>query len=420
MTIRHLLLTAFVLVAACAAPDNTQQNSAVVPAPVVEPVLSDVVEPVLSGVRRSEAVPTNDSILFWTPAETEVGFRSIDKIAPQAVRVVKRGDTVREFKRAAAPALDVRFNIGDKAHDTTSYMTDVRVSGLVVVKDGEILLEQYGLGRRPEDRWISFSVTKSLTSTLIGAAIKDGSIKSLDDTLDQYVEEMKGSVYAGVTIRHLLTMSSGVKWNEDYTDSNSDVARAGRVQFEGEKSPILGYMRRLDRALPAGEKFHYSTGETDLAGYVVSRATGMTMAEYLSKKIWAPYGMEQDAVWLMDSSGHERGGCCLNMTLRDYARIGQFMLEDGAGVTTAGWVKEATSSLLPVGDGPEAGGYGYFWWIKDDRFDALGIFGQMIHVDPEEKLIIAINSAWPYATNRDYSVARMAFVNAAAEAAKNR
>jgi CubicO group peptidase (beta-lactamase class C family) len=411
MTIRHLLLTAFLLVAACTAPGPVQdQQSAATSSS------ASVVEPVLGGT-RGETLPTNDGILFWTPAETEVGFRAIDKVAPQAMRVVKRGERVREFRRAQGPALDVRFNIGDKAHDTTSYMADYRVSGIVVIKDGEILLEQYGLGRRPEDRWISFSVTKSLTSTLIGAAIKDGYIKSLDDTLEQYVSEMKGSVYAGVTIRHLLTMSSGVKWNEGYTDPNSDVARAGRVQFEGEPSPILGYMRRLDRAQPAGAKFHYSTGETDLAGYVVSRATGMTMADYLSKKIWAPYGMEQDALWLMDSSGHERGGCCLNMTLRDYARIGQFMLEDGAGVTPAGWVKEATSALLPVADDPASGGYGYFWWINGDRFDALGIFGQMIHVDPKEKLVIAINSAWPYATNRDYSIARTAFVKAATAAA---
>ena len=409
MTIRHVLLTLFVLIAACTTPQAPHAD---------DPGTQRRVEPVLGG-HRSGSAPVNDNILFWTPAETEVGFRSIDAVAPQTVRVVKRGETVREFRRAAAPALDVRFRIGDRDHDTTSYMTDYRVSGIVVVRDGEILLEQYGLGRRPEDRWISFSVTKSLTSTLIGAAIRDGYIRSLDDTLDQYVGEMQGSVYAGVTIRQLLTMSSGVKWNEDYSDAGSDVARAGRVQFEGEPSPILGYMRRLERARSAGEAFHYSTGETDLAGYVVSRATGMTMADYLSKKIWAPYGMEQDAVWLLDSSGHERGGCCLNMTLRDYARIGQFMLEDGAGVTPAGWVQEATSHLLPVAD-DDARGYGYFWWVNDDSFDAIGIFGQMIHVNPQEKLVIAINSAWPQATNRDYSAARMAFVTAATAAAKAR
>lgn len=411
MTLRHLLITALMLIAACAAPKPVavadQQTS----------TTTATVQPVLQGV-RSEKLPDNDSILFWKPEETEVGFRSIDKVAPQAVRVVKRGEKVRELRRAQGSALDVRFSFGGKDFDTASYMEAHRVSGIMVLKDGEILLEHYGLGRRPDDRWISFSVTKSLTSTLIGAALKDGYIKSLDDTLDQYVDEMKGSVYAGVTIRHLLTMSSGVKWNEDYTDPDSDVARAGRVLFEGEKSPILGYMRRLERALPAGQTFHYSTGETDLAGYVLSRAVGMSTSEYLSKKIWAGYGMEQDAVWFTDPSGHERGGCCVNMTLADYARIGQFMLEDGAGVTPAGWVKEATSHLLPVGgDDDDARGYGYFWWVNGDTYDAVGIFGQMIHVDPKNNLVIAINSAWPYATNRDYSTARMAFVEAATKAA---
>lgn len=404
MASRFLLLVGFVLIVACTAtPETSDKASVAAPDPRLQ--------------SPTEGLPTNQSILFWTPEETQVGFRNIDKVMPQLVRTVKRGNTVRALPKAPGPELDVRFEHQGVSFTTDSYMEKNRVSGIIVVKDGKVLLERYGLGRKPEDRWISFSVTKSMTSTLIGAALKDGLIRNIDDTVDQYITEMQGSVYAGVSIRQLLTMSSGVKWNEDYTDPASDVARLGRVLFEGEPSPVLGYMRRLERALPAGQTFHYSTGETDLAGYVLSRAVGMSMSEYLSKKIWAPYGMEQDAIWLTDSSGHERGGCCLNMTLRDYARIGQFMLEDGAGVTPTGWVQEATREHLPVNPDDKTRGYGYFWWTSGNTFAAFGIFGQMIHIVPEHQLVIAINSAWPVATGAEYGQARSAFVQAATAAA---
>ena len=411
---RHLLLAGLLLIVACTA----------LPPPRVDNGTAAAAE-------RSEVLPDNPDILFWTPAQTAVGFRSIEKVSPGQVRTVSRGPSVKPLPQAAGPELEIAFEHDGVHYTTASYMAQQRVSGIIVVKNGRVVLERYGLGRRPDDRWMSFSVTKSLTSTLIGAAIKDGFISSLDDTLDQYVSEMKGSVYAGVTVRQLLTMSSGVRWNEDYTDPNSDVARAGQVQFEGEASPILSYMRRLERAQPAGSTFLYSTGETDLAGIVLSRAVGKTMSEYLSEKIWAGYGMEQDAVWLTDTSGHERGGCCVNMTLRDYARIGLFMLEDGAGITPAGWVSEATrahfslDSGAPTSTEPETNrlktttphGYGYFWWVNDHGFDAIGIFGQMIHVDPEQQLVIAINSAWPAATGAQYSAARVAFVEAVTAAA---
>lgn len=404
MTLRHLLLTGIVLIVACTVTPEPRDKASTT-TPDTQPA------------RASEALPTNPGILFWTPAETRVGFRSIDKVLPQQTRTVKRGEKVKALPTAPGQALDIHFEHEGVSFTTDSYMEKNRVSGVIVVKDGQVLLERYGLGRKPEDRWISFSVTKSLTSTLIGAAIKDGLIRDIDDTVDEYISEMKGSVYAGVTIRQLLTMSSGVKWNEDYTDPESDVARLGRVMFDGEPSPVLGYMRRLARAQPAGEAFKYSTGETDLAGYVLSRAVGMSMSDYLSKKIWAGYGMEQDAIWLTDSSGHERGGCCLNMTLRDYARIGQFMLEDGAGVTPTGWVREASRKHLAVNPDDPDRGYGYFWWTSGNTYAAIGIFGQMIHIEPEHGVVIAINSAWPVATGADYSKARSAFVRAAVSAA---
>jgi CubicO group peptidase (beta-lactamase class C family) len=251
------------------------------------------------------------------------------------------------------------------------------------------------LGRTPQERWTSFSVAKSVTAMLVGAAIADGKIASLNDKVSTYLTEMKGSAYDDVSVRQLITMTSGVKWNEDYQDPNSDVARVGLQTDEPGINPVIAYMRKLPRAHPPGSKFVYNTGETDLTGLLVSTAVGKPLSTYMSEKIWQPYGMEQDAVWMTDQGGHERGGCCLSMSLRDYARFGQFMLEDGVAQGKAmvpnRWVELATSYQNDFG---KARGYGFFMWIIPGGYAAEGIFGQQIFVFPQDKLVIAVNSAW--------------------------
>jgi CubicO group peptidase (beta-lactamase class C family) len=171
-------------------------------------------------------------------------------------------------------------------------------------------------------------------------------------------------------------------------------------------------MRKLPRAKPPGTRFNYNTGETDLVGILVSKATGKSLAQYASEKIWKPFGMEQDAIWMIDRSGHERGGCCMSMTLRDYARFGQFMLEGGMGrggkrILPPGWTAQATTARIDNG----IGGYGYFWWIRPEGgYAAEGIFGQAIVVIPEERMVVAINSAWPAADPPELWQAQSDFV----------
>jgi CubicO group peptidase (beta-lactamase class C family) len=350
--------------------------------------------------------PGGASILMWTPEQQAWGYKNMEKVAP--VRVIKRGITVHPLPKAAP--IDVKFTAGGKTYDTDSYMRKFRASGVLVIKNGNIVLERYGLGRTDKDRWTSFSVAKSVTSTLIGAAIKDGKIKSLDDNVTRYIPEMKGSAYDDVTVRQLITMTSGVKWNESYTDPNSDVAKVGLSILEPGVNPVVSYMRRLPREAPPGAKFVYKTGETDLAGILLSNAVGKPLAEYLSEKVWAPYGMEQDAIWVEDVAGHERGGCCISMTLRDYGRMGQFMLEhgvaDGHEVVPAGWTEDATAKHV---DKPP---YGYFWWIIPGGYEAEGIFGQTMTVFPQDHLVIVINSAWPAAWSRDIDAVRMKYLAA--------
>jgi CubicO group peptidase (beta-lactamase class C family) len=356
--------------------------------------------------------PGGAAILSWTPEQQAFGYKNMEKIAP--VRVIKRGTTVHPLPPADAQ-IDPTFTAGDKSYNTESYMHEFRASGVLVIKNGKIVLERYGLGRGPKERWTSFSVAKSVTSTLIGAALKDGKIKSLDDRVTLYIPELKGSAYDDVTVRQLITMTSGVKWNESYTDPNSDVAKVGLSILEPGVNPVVSYMRRLPREAPPGSKFVYKTGETDLAGILLSNAVGEPLAQYLSDKVWRPYGMEQDGIWVEDVAGHERGGCCISMTLRDYGRMGQFMLEhgvaDGHEMVPAGWTEDATARH--VADPP----YGYFWWIVQGGYEAEGIFGQTLSVFPEDHLVVVINSAWPAAWSQEIDAVRMKYLAALRAAA---
>jgi CubicO group peptidase (beta-lactamase class C family) len=349
------------------------------------------------------------SILDWRGEEQAKGFRDIEHIFK--TNTIRRGAKVRPLP-VSAHQIAPTFAYDGKTWTVDDYMKAYRVSGLLVLKDGRIVLEKYALGRKPADRWTSFSVAKSVTSTLVGAAIQDGKIKSLNEPVTTYIPELKGSAYEGVTVRQMLMMSSGVKWNEDYTDPNSDVAKAGGSVTEPGVNPMVSYLRKLPRAHPPGTTWNYNTGETDLVGVLVSKATGEGLAQYASEKIWKPYGMERDAVWMTDPGGQERGGTGISMTLRDYARVDLFIegggVADGKQIVPAGWVAEATNREIDNGT-PAPGGYGYFWWIRPNgSYEAVGIFGQSITTFPKEHLIIVQNAAWPAATGKELSAARNA------------
>jgi len=281
-----------------------------------------------SAATGSEALPPPTGFLFWTPAQQSIGYRNIEKIF--ATRTVKSGPNVFPLPNDPLNA-EVKYRFQGSQWNTAKFMKANNVAGLLVIKQGKIVLERYRLGETPHDRWTSFSVGKSVTSTLIGAAIKDGYIKGLDSPVTDYLPGLKGSAYEGVTIRHLLTMTSGAKWNEDYSDPKSDVNQfaLGAPGPDGE-NPIVAYMAKLPREAPPGVKWVYKTGESDLIGVLLARATHKHLADYLSEKIWLKFGMESDAVWMLDRSGEELGGCCISMTLRDYGRFGLFFMRGGS------------------------------------------------------------------------------------------
>ena len=323
----------------------------------------------------------------------------------QEDREVPKGSKVHELSQGLPIAA---FSPGgEKENALEDFMREQRVAGFLILQDGKIRLERYALGNSESNLWSSLSVAKSVTSTLVGAAIKDGYIKSVDDYVTDYIPDLKGSAYEKVTIRHLLTMTAGVRWNENYTDPNADIARFNTDSIEPGMNATVSYMRRLPAEAEPGKKWVYSTGETHLLGVLVSSATRQTLSHYLSSKIWIPYGMEQKATWTLDRTGQELAGCCLQMTLRDFARFGQFVLEDGRingeSIVPNDWFKTATHIQVPLWPG---GGYGYGWWIfNGSSFEALGIYGQMIHIDPARRLVVVINSAWPEAESNERHMA---------------
>jgi CubicO group peptidase (beta-lactamase class C family) len=358
--------------------------------------------------------PNRCDIMFWTPAEQALAYRHMDKSF--AVRLVPRGGPVLPLPTAAKP-LDVRFDYEGTIWTTDDLVRQTRVAGLLVVKDGKVLLERYGMGETADDRWTTMSVTKSVTSTLVGAAIKDGAISSLDAQVTDYLPELKGSAYDGVTVRQLLTMTSGVKWNENYGDPAADIDHFDRGETTPPGAdPVLTYMAKLPRAAPPGTKFLYSTGDATLAGILVAHATHRRLADYLSQKIWGPVGMQRDAYWILDRRGvDEVAGGCISMTLRDEARFALFFmgggLAHGQPVLPDGWTADATANHDPAGPP-----YGYLWWPRPVGYDAVGIFGQTLYVDPADHLVVVIQSAWPFASDVRDSGAQRAFLEAVLKA----
>jgi len=365
----------------------------------------------LAGVASAQSVivtPDNNAklrqvgaaVLFWSQQQRDQNFREMEKIFPG--HVVKAGTKVRPLPNGKSlPIAEADVKAG---------MADLNISGLIVVQDGKVRLERYGLGFGPQGRWTSFSVAKSFTSTLVGAAIRDGYIKSIDDPVTRYIPDLAGGGYDGVTVRQLLTMTSGVKWNEDYTDPKSDVARMFSDAVPAGQDPTIWYMKKLPRESAPGSKWVYKTGETNLIGVLVERATKKSLAEYLTEKVWKPWGMERDAFWMTNPAGSEVSGCCLSVSLRDYARMGMFALSGGKGVVPDDWFAHATSNQVPIPKDEGGFGYGYQWWtLPGRRFAAIGIFGQSILVDPAKKLVVVMSGSWPTATGEKLSAARAAF-----------
>jgi CubicO group peptidase (beta-lactamase class C family) len=314
-------------------------------------------------------------------------------------RLVRRATTPWLFKRAPEPAIS--YNFRSDRLSIENYLSRNPTTGLLIARDDTILYEHYQYARTDHDRFLSQSMAKTITAMLIGIAISEGKIKSIDDPVSAYVPGLATTEYGKTSIRDLLHMSSGVAFTENY-DGHDDIAQLSRDLFgKPGKDPIASVVQFNTRIAPPGTKWHYASIETEVLGFVLRAAVDRPVADYLQDRIWNPIGAEADASWVIDSTGQEVTYCCFNATLRDYARLGRLLAHDGTWegrqLIPRQWLLDATT-LRPTDDylAPGAAtpyfGYGYQVWIlpgKQRRFALLGIRGQMIFVDPASKLVMA-------------------------------
>lgn len=366
-------------------------------------------------------LPDAHTMLTWSQADRVVGFRN--DYRNYAGDVFRHGNAT-PLLPAEKPLTDARYQVKGKIYNLQDYLKRQNVSGMLVLKNGKVAYKYLGEGNTDSTLWTSRSVGKSVVSALVGVAIKEGKIHSLDDLVTQYEPDLKGTAWEGVTLKQLITHTSGVAWTEDYTNAQSDFARLTECEAKpGTYDCVRTLVKGLHREHPAGENWSYSSGGAWLLGDVLERATGMTLAAYLEKSIWQPYGMASDGVWHAYSKGqHDVGAHGFNATLEDWGCFGEFILHngtlpDGKQILPEGWVKQSSAWTQAKGSVSEAhpkGLYGYQWWNNEvpatatnvepkvenslkDSLWALGIFGQMIMVNQKENLVIVQWSTWPQA-----------------------
>ena len=330
-----------------------------------------------------------------------------DEIYPS--RKVEKASQARAFKRAPTEAV-VHYRWQGTPSGLDDYLARNRTTGLVILKGDTILAERYQYQRTPAHRMTSMSMAKTVVAMLVGFAVADGSIRSLDDRADRYVAALADTPYGETPIRHLLTMSAGVRFIENYSGSD-DVFTLARLtllqESEGGTTTVHPFNTR---EAPAGERFRYASGDTQVLGLVLRAATGKPLADYLSQKLWQPMGAEADATWIVDKGGFELGFSGLNATVRDYARLGMLLANDGKldgrQIIPAGWVRAATTPSAPqfapgkirnlAGSGYSINGYGYQTWLmpgKEGHFMLRGVRNQAIFVDPGSKLVLVHTAA---------------------------
>ena len=330
------------------------------------------------------------------PGQVAQAMMTAERLFP--TRQVAIGPELRPLPEG--PALPpLRMCCGGRTYDLVDYLALNRVTGLLILHQGGIRYEGYELGLQPMTRHASFSLAKSVCSTLIGCALQDRSLTSLDQKLGHWLAPLRGSAYADVSLRSLLAMRTGIAWDETYTRPDSDRRRFLEVQLTRRPGSLIRFMAGL-AARPTGEQtFNYSTGETFLVGAVLEAVTGQPLANYLSDRLWQPLGMQSPATWWVESpDGAGMGGSGLSATLRDYGRFAQFVLEDGVingrRVVPEHWFADATRTM------PDKAPYGYQWWLPQSAhprhagaFMGMGIFGQRLYLKPKQNLAIVVLAA---------------------------
>jgi CubicO group peptidase (beta-lactamase class C family) len=356
---------------------------------------ADGAAPTVEAAETYELTPAVIAMRWqWlNPEINSFTFRDTDKVFES--RPVPRGGAVWDLPQGDPLALP----------DYPAFAERTFTNAMLVIKDGKVVFEDYRNRMTPETRHVSFSMAKTITSLLVGIALEQGKIASLDDRADKYVPQLKGTGYDGVTILQILQMRSGVDYEERY-DFGDNPSFAGRLH---EQAIVLNKMRfaagalETKRANDPGSTFNYSTLDTMVLGWVLEAATGEKLEDFTRANLWGPLGAEADAFWIADGppgNGRALNGMGYNAVLRDFGRLGLLMLHDGmrgdTRVLPEGWMTEATR-MLPTGN-PERPGYGLQIWQVDyepGAYAAVGLAGQFIYVHPRTDTVIVKLSYYP-------------------------
>lgn len=367
----------------------------------------------LLGKERSYPIQRFGSAFTMFAEEFKVGtFSHMGKVMwPRTINASTSPSALMKAERVP----EISYPFDNKTFTLDDFMARQRVTGLLIIKDNNIVVERYQYDRKPDMRFASFSMAKTAVALLIGVALGDGLITSLDDTVEKYSPELKNSAWGQITIRNLLRMSSGVKWNDTVGPGlESDGAKLAAQSFyqrgRGGASAVSWVKESVS---PQGVRFNYNSAETFVLGVVLRAAIKRDLSGYLSEKIWHPIGAESDASWLIDYSGLEAGNCCMNATLRDYGRLGMLLANDGSWngkqLVPRDFVLDATDAerqpdFLKPRKTSQFFGYGYQTWLYPYRtrtFQARGLFGQELIVQPDSKIVIVMTSVlqMPNVTN---------------------
>lgn len=343
---------------------------------------------------------------YGTPVEHAEALSHFTENFPS--RTIARAGPVSTWPQGSKDLSHLTYEVEGKTYSLDDFFSRNKTRGIVIIHKGELIYERYADGTDAHTLFTSMSVAKSITATLVGLAEGDGLIQALDDPLTGYLPELKGTAYDGVTIEQALQMSSGIKFTETYGpgDLVTDIGVFMGSSVISNLMPANEAAAIFNRIHEPGTVFNYNTAETQILGALVHRVTGKPLAQYFSERIWQPLGQSHDATWALDAPrGMEMAGCCINMAVRDYARLGELYRLDGMWqgqrLLPQGWVKRATQSSKPhvmpgkLFDDDDYIGYQYQWWTRENDYSAQGVFGQFIQVMPDQELVIAITSAWP-------------------------
>jgi CubicO group peptidase (beta-lactamase class C family) len=349
---------------------------------------------------KASGYPIGKRASWFFDESVRVGsFSNLDRLLPHYT-LTKAASPLPLPKTASEPRIEYRFE--NRTLTPDDFLARQRITGLLVIKDGEILLERYQYDRTPAHRFVSHSMAKSIVSMAVGMALAEGKIASLDDLVSKYVPKLAGSPYGETSIRNVLRMSSGVPFNEVY-DGKDDLTRFSILR--GSQGSIEALRTFGGREVEQGTRFHYASSETVILAVLLRAVTGTTLSEYLTGRLWQPMGAEADATWVRSRDGLEIASGSFNAILRDYGRLGVLLANDGAvgdkQVVPKDYLLEATDwHRQPDAFAPRKAtsyfGYGYQFWTypgERRRFALLGVYGQSIFVDPELKLVVVITAA---------------------------